>query len=102
MSAHTPGPWLIQQGGDEWVDGIVTLHGHNEDGTPMYWTVASYNRRRDEAEANARLITAAPEMLEALEQIAHRAHKHAVCTQVQYSLGDIARAAIAKATGGDK
>jgi hypothetical protein len=112
MSGHTPGPWLIQQG-DEWADGIVTLHGHNEDGTPMYWTVASYNRRRDEAEANARLIAAAPEtaaerdrlrevnaeLVAALEQIAHRAHKHAVCTQVQYSLGDIARAAIAKATG---
>ena len=67
MSApkHTPGPWLIQQG-DEWADGIVTLHGHNEDGTPMYWTVASYNRRRDEAEANARLIAAAPELLGAL------------------------------------
>ena len=68
MSAHTPGPWLIQRG-DEWADGIVTLHGHNEDGTPMYWTVASYNRRRDEAEANARLIAAAPELLEALKEL---------------------------------
>jgi hypothetical protein len=65
---HTPGPWLIQQG-DEWTDGIVTLHGHNEDGTPIYWTVASYNRQRDEAKANARLIAAAPELLAALKDI---------------------------------
>jgi hypothetical protein len=98
MSApkHTPGPWLIQQG-DEWADGIVTLHGHNEDGTPMYWTVASYNRRRDEAEANARLIAAAPEMLETLKAMAEGCSVPA--DDVQRAIRDRARAAIAKATG---
>ena len=94
MSAHTPGPWLVQAG-DEWADGIVTLEGHNENGTPMYWTVASYNRRRDEADANARLIASAPDLLEALRVVV-----------AAWDNGDwlsvpirAARAAIVKATG---
>ena len=94
MSAHTPGPWLVQAG-DEWADGIVTLEGHNENGTPMYWTVASYNRRRDEADANARLIASAPDMLEALCALVLGIDAGgATLDDMRY-----ARAAIAKATG---
>ena len=88
---HTPGPWLIQQG-DEWTGGIVTLHGYNEDGTPIYWTVASYNRQRDEAKANARLIAAAPELLEALRWTARALH-------AEHPAAIKARAVIAKAEG---
>ena len=95
MSAHTPGPWLVQAG-DEWADGIVTLEGHNENGTPMYWTVASYNRRRDEADANARLIASAPDMLQALQAV--QAFVHGKADAVE-PFG-LVRAAIAKATGG--
>ena len=65
---HTPGPWLIREG-DEWTTDIVTAEGNNECGDVMYWNVASYNRQRDEAEANAYLIAAAPDLLEALESL---------------------------------
>jgi len=87
---HTPGPWLIQQG-DEWTDGIVTLHGHNEDGTPIYWTVASYNRQRDEAKANARLIACAPELLEALRPLTKGVY-WITDAQVKAALSAIAKA----------
>lgn len=65
MSKHTPGPWVIRQG-DEWTNSIVTQHGTLPNGEANDWEVASYNLRRDEAKANARLIAAAPELLEAL------------------------------------
>jgi hypothetical protein len=49
------------------------------------------------AEANARLIAAAPELLEALEKIAKMEIPHGSCVDNQ--MRDIARAAIAKAKG---
>ena len=101
MSTHTPGPWLVQAG-DEWADGIVTLEGHNENGTPMYWTVASYNRRRDEADANARLIAAAPELLEALQALIaeYEPNLKAFATDApRKAKWEAACAAIAKAAG---
>ena len=68
MSKHTPGPWYRIPGGDEWSRGSIgtkepkpeTMDGDN------WWTVASCNGLREEAEANANLIAAAPELLEAL------------------------------------
>jgi hypothetical protein len=95
---YTPGPWLIRKG-DEWTCSIVTLHGHNVDGDPMYWEVASFNRRRDEAEENALLIASAPDLLEALEWMVQRIDEGG------YPDGKCliaARAAIAKATGGQQ
>ncbi len=60
--AHTPGPWLSHPRSD----GITAVYK---------WTaetandlVASMSPTQPEAEANARLIAAAPEMLEALEE----------------------------------
>lgn len=65
---HTPGPWIVREG-DEWTNSIVTREGELPNGEPAYWEVASYNRRRSEAEANARLIAAAPELLSALLEL---------------------------------
>ena len=52
MSKHTPGPWKVEHGGvnsfDVWLEG---------------WKVPKLT----ENEANAQLIAAAPDMLEALE-----------------------------------
>lgn len=110
-AAHTPGPWLIRKG-DEWTNSIVTAEGENTQGEPMFWEVASYNLLRPEARANARLIAAAPELLEAcLAMLAwDEAEKTAKPFDADGGAGfyqrigmcqdafDKARAAIAKAT----
>lgn len=93
-NAHTPGPWLIIPGGDEWSQGrIATIEPKPETMiSENYWTVAEVNNRRDEREANARLISAAPDLLEALEAVVSVADR--ATTEF-----DLARAAIAKARG---
>lgn len=60
---HTPGPWHVVEG-DEWTSGIAT-------NTPEQgiWEVASANKRRDEFEANKRLISAAPDLLTICEKL---------------------------------
>lgn len=74
MAKHTPGPWLIT-GEDECT--VYALH-HNGDfknGKPFFvnrfYTRVEDCRDQggtpDEARANARLIAAAPDLLEALE-----------------------------------
>ena len=65
MSGHTPGPWRAR--------GAVVF-GPDIDGDPYLvagsnaFAGAHYSPKRDEAEANARLIAAAPEMYEALKR----------------------------------
>ena len=71
ITQHTPAPWIIREG-DEWTCDIVTEDGVNVNGDKMYWSVASYNRTRDEAEANAKLIAVAPEMLALLIKVRSR------------------------------
>jgi hypothetical protein len=58
---HTPGPWKAD-GGDVWDSdmSICILNSENEYGPG----------NRNQIRANARLIAAAPDMLEALEEIA--------------------------------
>jgi hypothetical protein len=65
MSGHTPGPWKY----DDWSEGINSKNG---------WVChipqddcADY-KADGELEANARLITSAPEMLEVLEELVHQ------------------------------
>lgn len=53
MSAYTPGPWKADQSGDIFVPA-------SKQGIGEVW------HNLDEWEANARLISAAPELLEAL------------------------------------
>ena len=62
---HTPGPWVIIPGGDEWSSGrIATIEPKPETMVETnYWTVAEVNYRRDEHAANAKLIAAAPDLL---------------------------------------
>jgi hypothetical protein len=102
MSRHTPGPWEAQ--------GEARLVGTNEEHHlwcgniwplgPSYrgeiCTVQSADHisgiSRQEAEANARLIAAAPDLLAALKGIL-------VITDRDHVVWDAARAAIAKAEG---
>ncbi len=91
--SHTPGPWIHRTDGDEWTCDIVTQEGVNTEGTPMFWNIASYNKQRHEAEDNAKLIAAAPDLLIALQGLVAY-FNWAITPEV-----DNARAAIAKALG---
>lgn len=57
---HTPGPWVI--------DPCWDILGNTDDGNGMVCQITTDAVPRAEAEANARLIAAAPDMLEALKQ----------------------------------
>ncbi|HHM7617524.1 TPA: hypothetical protein ACRNOG_003334 [Pseudomonas aeruginosa] len=86
MRKHTPGPWDYWSGYnpvDELEAQITT-----EDGDIV---IASYNRQIPEGEANAKLLAAAPELLEALVALVE-------CEQTTPELWEAARAAIAKST----
>ena len=69
MSKHTKGPWVIDGGNDEYVsqnfgDEIGIAHVLNVDkGGDKDWY------QGEETKANSRLIKAAPEMFEALDNI---------------------------------
>ena len=80
---HTPGPWKY-----------ITWHGQHGVHDAMDNDVCE--TFGEDAEANARLIAAAPELLEALEYLLSQFGRLDHLTD--YSAGDKARAAIAKAT----
>lgn len=64
MPSFTPGPWLIAKTPPiQNIDGIAIVN--SSDKNPPY--IARVTRWYAESEANARLIAAAPEMLEALK-----------------------------------
>jgi len=101
---HTPGPWSIQTSnsyrriGNNMGDGNVLSPCNQPDGHPdLYFQNGGFNG------PDARLIAAAPDLLEAL-QVVLRDH------MAVHGVGDLemqpalfqARAAIAKATGGAK
>lgn len=101
-TAHTPGPWKADLG--------EAFHVREQDGGRIATLIFmdgpfGFNGRRnpDEVAANARLIAAAPDLLEALE-----ATTKALAVAVAAAGGDPethhvsvkARAAIAKAKGG--
>lgn len=83
---HTPGPWSYAIPGDSFVassNGLICRRPavSGGGGAPNNW------------EANARLIAAAPDLLDALQVMLDAAH-HDITQEC-----DIARAAIAKAIG---
>jgi hypothetical protein len=100
MSGHTPGPW--------------TVHGRDEGPTrpiivgcpgvgPLHRLAAVYqptNKAKHSAEANARLIAAAPDLLDALQFAAMALSDIATARRKGYLAvaEKRARAAIAKAT----
>jgi hypothetical protein len=88
---HTPGPWIAQlnQVGADYVH----IGTEGPDGVcEVQWNGSDENQ-----EANARLIAAAPDLLETLEKIASSdGSLHGTCVR---DLKEIARAAINKAKG---
>ena len=98
-SAHTPGPWLVDYQPDKFdsihsklsiIDGSEASLSH----THGSLTLATINVRAfaphiDEPLANARLIASAPDLLAALE---HLAHPMADDEDLDYARGIIAKA----------
>jgi hypothetical protein len=99
---HTPGPWTVQElithaNYPKWTsysihDGITNVH---------IATVGHMDRYFEEQTGDhARIIAAAPDMLEALKRIADGQWDHTIAeTSGTLAMREIARAAIAKATG---
>jgi len=81
---HTPGPWVI--------DPCWDILGNTYDGNGMVCQITTDAVPRDEAEANARLIAAAPDLLEALREATSALKGNG------YGVEDL-EAAIARATG---
>ena len=104
MSKATPGPWQMLP--EECDKPYIRIRGTQLGGrykvanvvTPAYEGV--HQREADETRANARLIAAAPELLEALQRLLSENDN---MTQRINLIGAMeqARAAIAKATGGE-
>ena len=65
MSKHTPGPWRDVNMGEQ-----IVIIAPVPTAIYDYYLVATVSKG-DHADANARLIAAAPELLEALVEISH-------------------------------
>jgi hypothetical protein len=93
MTAHTPGPWTVQESG-KYVEGATCTVAK------IYFLPELMDDAEAESWANARLIAAAPDLLALLEEYASKARD--VVTPAPGSLIERTRAAIAKARGGSK
>ena len=98
MSKHTPGPWVVDEANTNLVarlvDGVYEYVCAVE---PSSFSTREYNNEQEEADA--RLIAAAPELLEALQACEARlTHLAQNSVNVVAELKQ-ARAAIAKAEG---
>ncbi|WP_051439464.1 hypothetical protein [Bordetella petrii] len=87
---HTPGPWMVLPSVVPTQFAILTEHGVRQD------VAVTYGFDHTPREANARLIAAAPELLEALEEFVH---PYSSETLTEGERLEKARAAIAKAKG---
>lgn len=87
--SHTPGPWTYSPAAND--GGLIRSFTANGN---LSSSIASAHHRIDRAEfeGNARLIAAAPDLLNALEVLASAAEARGIPA-------DAARAAIAKAKG---
>lgn len=82
---HTPGPWIVQE--------KYPFHVMTSDGFAVADTDLSYSSLDEQSQAaNARMIAAAPELLEALRSAR-------CCVKDDSAVAKMIDAAIAKATG---
>jgi hypothetical protein len=92
---HTPGPWVVNK-----QHKTISYKGCFDVATAdnEYLIAQTIGGLGEQEEANARLIAAAPDLLEALKQLASVAIGTEHGKQFEYQI-DLAIAAIAKATG---
>jgi hypothetical protein len=100
MSKHTQGPWKYRLNNSAVAFRVTDVRERLV--TSISWNSVSDEHfpPRDEAEANAHLIAAAPELLEALETLVR--NKRLIMTEENFAKNpglQAAVAAIAKATG---
>lgn len=99
QAKHTPGPWQAEWSTREAGKEAKGWHVFNEDDVDYNGVIADCPDCNENSEANARLIAAAPELLQCL------LHARMLVAAQAYGEGVIAAlamydAAIAKATGG--
>ena len=92
MSEYTNGPWQCKGDGVYGADGYGIAYPIAQAIVKLGTDEQSHHWMERNAEANARLIAAAPELLEALEELLAE-------TWINGAFADKARAAIAKAKG---
>ena len=92
---HTPGPWAYHNTPTPFI--YV-----NAGGLPIcqIYTSTAHGQSIGEQFANARLIAAAPELLEALQRLSAQCTRLSLPGQPETDAEKTARAVIAKATGG--
>jgi hypothetical protein len=95
MSKHTPGPWQMASEDYAWDEIVGNVDGEYEDERGLVCTYTRICEIQDDApvpeqQANARLICAAPDLLNALSALADAAEARGIPC-------DAARAAIRKA-----
>lgn len=93
---HTRGPWELRP--DD-MGGLSSLVFPAEQPHPVAG-VTGYYSGNGERLANARLIAAAPELLEALQRLSAQCTRLRLPGQAETDAEKTARAVIAKATGG--
>lgn len=91
-SKHSPGPWSFQD------HGSLILDARSGSSQTLVAKV-EVNTYRDEGRYNARLIAAAPELLQTLQMVESVYRKNCVTEGEPSSVLDAIQAAIAKATG---
>lgn len=97
MTHHTPGPWKLVPKFHASVESSTGRHVANCGG---YTTNMDQGEHMNENEANARLIAAAPDLLEALEALLETAKEDRPYAHTDTGSEVFkAQAAIAKATG---
>jgi hypothetical protein len=102
MSEHTPGPWTISPACGDFV--VPQLDGFPSGVAAVAVALrGAPNRSEEEVGANARLIAAAPELLDALKNLMHAEHAPyrgpLQYDSVREDAWDRARAAVARAAG---
>ena len=104
VNKHTPGPWVAHHNGHYWTvkTKAKPLNGQTVCDLIESEYLYSHDPRSEGAQSNARLIAAAPELLEALQQLREVLHDSWDCCEVPGGLEAwrATTAAIAKATGG--
>lgn len=97
---HSPGPWKLQAWEALDQDGAIEACGSQVvDANGCMIAACTIEGSTEMEEADARLIAAAPDLLEALKLIAAEAAEGAGSIGPAGWMGAIARVAIAKATG---
>ena len=94
MSKHTPGPWEVfyKAKYDEWHVSIPIKQGG------MTWALSDDGVRSENPEADAHLIAAAPDLLDALDELLSACELPGDHCEIAQAIPK-AIAAIAKATG---